>query len=230
MKVFAISDLHLSINNPKPMNIFGEVWENYLQEIERSWSENVSDDDVVLIAGDVSWAMKMSEVVPDLNYISSMKGRKIIIRGNHDYWWSSISALRKILPYGMYALQNDAVKIDDTVFCGSRGWMAEEDCETDADKKIYSRELIRMKMSLDCAAKLRAGNENLVVMTHYPPFNVRLENSPMTAMFEEFGANAVVYGHLHGKNVRAVPEFEKNGVKYFLTSCDTVANKLVRIL
>lgn len=230
MKVFAISDLHLSINNPKPMNIFGEVWDNYLGEIEKSWNDSVSQDDAVLIAGDISWAMKMNEVVPDLEYISGFKGHKIIIRGNHDYWWSSISALRSILPEGMYALQNDALKLGDTVFCGSRGWMSPDDCETDADKKIYARELIRMRMSLENAKKLAAEKDRLIVMVHYPPFNVRLENSPMTDLFEEYGAEAVVYGHLHGRNARLVPEFEKNGIKYYLTSCDMVSNRLVRII
>ena len=230
MKVFAISDLHLSINNPKPMNIFGGAWENYLEEIEKSWEENVSNDDLVLISGDISWAMKMQDVIPDLDYIGKLKGKKVIIRGNHDYWWSSISAIRSILPVNLYAIQNDSLKIGNVVLCGSRGWLSELDQETPEDKKIYARELIRMKLSLESAQKLREEGDSLIVMTHYPPFNFKIENSEMTELFEQFKVDAVVYGHLHGKSVRVVPQVEKNGVKYYLSSCDLVKNQLVRIL
>lgn len=230
MKVFAISDLHLSINNPKPMDIFGEVWDNYLAHIEQSWRENVQNDDVVLIAGDISWAMKLDEVVPDIKYLSGLGGTKIFIKGNHDYWWSSVSALRAILPPGMYALQNDAVKIENAVFCGSRGWIPRDECETDADRKIYDRELIRMRLSLESAGRLKGEGDKLIALIHYPPFGCRLDDSPMTRLFEEYGVDSVVYGHLHGKSVRAVDRVNKNGVEYFLTSCDLIGNKLVRIL
>ena len=140
MKVYAISDLHLSINSNKPMNIFGPVWDGYLEKIEESWKEKgVTDDDIVLIAGDLSWAMKLNDAIADLEYISQMgKGKKVVIRGNHDYWWSSISALRGVLPYGMYALQNDAVKIGDYIICGTRGWTVPEIThKTPEDEKIY---------------------------------------------------------------------------------------------
>lgn len=230
MKIFAISDLHLSINNPKPMNIFGEVWNDYLEEIERSWNDNVGVDDVVLIPGDISWAMRMSEVKPDIDYLSRFNGTKVIIKGNHDYWWSSLSALRAILPNDFYAIQNDSVRIGSNIICGSRGWLSEDDQKTDEDKKIYARELIRMRLSLEHAKKQMQVGDSLIVMTHFPPFNVKMDSSPMTELFEEFAADSVVYGHLHGRQVRVVPHYEKNGVKYFLTSCDLVKNQLVRII
>ena len=192
--------------------------------------QSLMNHDVVLIAGDISWAMKMSEVIPDLDYIASFPGKKIIIKGNHDYWWSSISLLRSVLPPDIYALQNDAIKIENVVFCGSRGWVCPEDCLTEADKKIYAREIIRMKLSLDGAAKLKEDGDKLVVMTHYPPFNFRQEDSPMTDLFEQYKVDAVVYGHLHGKSVRSVPVFDKKGIRYYLTSCDLVKNRLVDIL
>ena len=115
MKVYAISDLHLSIFSPKPMDIFGEVWSNYLDEISAYWEENIADDDLVLIAGDISWAMTLDAVKPDLNYISGFKGKKVLLRGNHDYWWHSISALRGMLPYGVYAVQNDCLRFGDVL-------------------------------------------------------------------------------------------------------------------
>ena len=110
MKVFAISDLHLSINNPKPMDIFGPVWDRYLEEIEEDWNNKVDDGDIVLISGDISWAMRLKEALPDLEYLSKFKGYKVIIKGNHDYWWSAIGYFRKNLGDKLYDLQNDEIK------------------------------------------------------------------------------------------------------------------------
>ena len=231
MKVFAISDLHLSINSPKPMNIFGEVWDNYLDDISLFWRDNITGDDIVLIAGDVSWAMTLENVKPDLEYIGKFSGKKVLLRGNHDYWWHSISALRNILPYNMYAVQNDCLRFGDLLVCGSRGWTTPEPngVQTEEDKKIYDRELIRMRLSLESMMKMRGENDKVVVMMHYPPFNSKLESSPFTALFEEFGIKTVVYGHLHGKNVRSKLVFNKNDVTYYLTSCDMLNNIPIEI-
>ncbi len=233
MKVYAISDLHLSINSNKPMNIFGPVWDGYLEKIEESWKEKgVTDDDIVLIAGDLSWAMKLNDAIADLEYISKMgKGKKVVIRGNHDYWWSSISALRGVLPYGMYALQNDAVKIGDYIICGTRGWTVPEVAhKTPEDEKIYKREVIRLELSLQDAKRLQTNNETIICMMHYPPFNSKLEDSDYTQLFEKYGISTVVYGHLHSYDKKQKLVVTKNGVTYYLTSCDLVNNQLIRIL
>ncbi len=231
MKVFAISDLHLSGENPKPMDIFGGAWDNYIEKIKASWDECVEDGDVVLISGDISWAMGLEEAKKDLSFIGSLKGKKVIIRGNHDYWWKSISAVRNALPAGVYAVQNDAVKTGNVIVCGSRGWTTpEKEHATADDKKIYEREIIRMEMSLKTAEKMKGENDKIVVMTHYPPFNSRIERSPFVEMFSGFKVDAVVYGHLHGKDCRASRLVEIDGIRYYLTSCDLVENKLVRIL
>ena len=233
MKVYAISDLHLSINSNKPMNIFGPVWDGYLEKIEESWKEKgVTDDDIVLIAGDLSWAMKLNDAIADLEYISKMgKGKKVVIRGNHDYWWSSISALRGVLPYGMYALQNDAVKIGDYIICSTRGWTVPEIThKTPEDEKIYKREVIRLELSLQDAKRLQTNNETIICMMHYPPFNSKLEDSDYTQLFEKYGITTVVYGHLHSYDKKQQLVVNKNGVTYYLTSCDLVNNQLIRIL
>lgn len=228
MKVFAISDLHLSINNPKPMDIFGGAWEDYLPRIKQSWVDNVSDNDVVLLSGDLSWAMTLENAAADLKYIGALPGKKIIIRGNHDYWWKSISAVRAALPYGCYALQNDCLRLGDILFCGSRGWTVDGD--SDEDKKLFERELIRMRLSLEQMQRQRQSEDKVIAMTHYPPFNYKPENSRMTDLFAEFGVDKVVYGHLHGKNVRSMPLITLSGVEYYLTSCDQINNKLVQII
>lgn len=230
MKVFAISDLHLSINSNKPMNIFGPVWENYLDKIEQSWNRLVSDDDVVLISGDISWAMKLNDAIPDLNYISQFKGKKIILRGNHDYWWSSISGVRSVLKQNMFAIQNDAIKIGDTIFCGTRGWTVPETThKTPDDEKIYNREVIRLGLSLQDAKRLQQNNEKIIVMMHYPPFNSKMEDNEFTNLIEQYGVKTVVYGHLHSYDKKQKLIVYKNNVKYYLTSCDLIGNELIEI-
>ncbi|MBR6788609.1 MAG: metallophosphoesterase [Clostridia bacterium] len=231
MSVFAISDLHLSINNSKPMNIFGPVWDGYLENIEKSWAENVTENDVVLLAGDLSWAMTLDEASADISYLNRFIGNKVLIKGNHDYWWKSISAVRSVLPENTYAVQNDSIKIGNKVICGSRLWATPEQNKhfTPEDKKIYDREVIRLKMSLDSAKKIMQDGDELYVMTHYPPFNSTFKPTPFTNVIKEYSPTAVVYGHLHGHGSRAEREVVIDGIKYFLTSCDLIGNKLVKI-
>ena len=231
MKIFAISDLHLSINNPKPMDIFGPAREGYLDKIIDDWNSKVGDDDIVLISGDISWAMKFENAKPDLDLICNLKGTKIILKGNHDYWWSSISELREYLHNNTYAIQNDAYKFGDFVICGARGWIPfDNGFKSELDEKIYKREIIRMELSLRSAKTLKTNNEKIVVMTHFPPYNYRLENNEMIELFKKYDVDAVVYGHLHNEDKSQKREFERDGIKYFLTSCDLVGNKLIRIL
>lgn len=231
MKIFAISDLHLSINTNKPMNIFGPVWEHHFEQISQDWNSKVSDDDIVLIAGDISWGMKLEEAIEDIKEIGKLNGKKILTRGNHDYWWKSISAIRNLLPHDMYALQNDAIKFGDYIICGTRGWTVpeKEGEQTAEDKKIFDREAIRLELSLQAGAKLRTNQEKLICMIHYPPFNSRTENSIYTDLMEKYKVDKVIYGHLHGKGGRTIIHTNKNGIDYYLTSCDKVCNKLVTI-
>lgn len=231
MKVYAISDLHLSLSGEKPMDIFGEKWDGYLEKIEKDWNDKVADGDVVLICGDVSWAMKLTEALLDIQFIAKLKGTKILIRGNHDYWWQGITKIREALPSGIIALQNDSVKIENVVFCGSRGWAVEGSPDFDEhDRHIYEREAERFKLALASAEKQREEGDTLVCLIHYPPFNVRHEKSLFTELFEKFKVNKVIYGHLHGKGAAPVYRLNKNGVEYVLSSCDLVDNKLVEIL
>lgn len=227
MKIYSISDLHLS-EGDKPMDVFGGNWENYENMIAQDWKNRVGNNDVVLICGDLCWAMKIENAGCLYDYLADLPGKKIVIRGNHDYWWKSISAVRDFLPSGCYALQNDAVKIGDYIFCGCRGWST-GDKNTAEDDRLFAREVLRMGLALDDAKRIRKDNEKIIVLTHFPPFDSKRSSNEMTTLFEQNGVTAVVYGHLHGKNIRADALVEKNGVKYYLTSCDQVDNKLVEI-
>ncbi len=230
MKIFGISDLHISTNTNKPMDVFGGNWVGYLDKIKEDWADKVSSDDLVLIGGDISWAMSLDDAKTDIDTISSLKGTKVMIKGNHDYWWSGIGKVRDILPDGFYALQNDSVRFDGVVICGSRCWSVPGSPDfTMQDNKIYLRETERLKLSLSSACKIRQEGDKLVALIHYPPFNVHREDTAFTKLFEEYGVDAVIYGHLHGKSVRADKLVVKNGVKYYLTSCDQVDNKLTEI-
>lgn len=230
MKIFAISDLHLDINNSKPMDIFGPVWHGHEEKIKSDWLEKVGAEDLVVLAGDYSWAMKLNDVVSDFEFLKALPGTKLIIRGNHDYWWSGLSKVRAILPNNTYALQNDAIKFGDYIFCGNRGWQIPEGkLDTPENRKIYSRELIRLELSLKAAKKLQQNNEKIVFITHYPPFNNKVEPSEFTQMLENYGISVCIFAHLHGYVNPKMLYNEINGVKYYLTSCDAVKNKLVEI-
>ncbi|MBO5713374.1 MAG: metallophosphoesterase [Clostridia bacterium] len=230
MKIYAISDLHLSSTGDKPMDIFGEKWGGYLEKIEYDWNEKVSDDDIVLISGDISWAMKLENALTDIEFLTKLKGTKIIIRGNHDYWWQSITRVRSALPNNIIALQNDAVKIGNYVFCGSRGWAVEGSPDfNEQDRKLYLREAERFTLALKNAEKLLEEGDELIALIHYPPFNIRKEDSLFTNLFEKYKVSKVVYGHLHGKDAKPYFRINKNGVEYILASCDLIDNKLVEV-
>lgn len=230
MKIYAISDLHLSLCGDKPMDIFGDTWGGYLDKIKHDWDAKVENDDIVLIPGDISWAMKLENALIDFKFLKNLKGTKIIVRGNHDYWWQSVTRVREALPSDVLALQNDAVKIGKYVFCGSRGWLVEGSPDfSEQDRKLYNRETERFILALKHAEKLREEGDKLIVLIHYPPFNVRKENSDFTNLFEKYGVDKVVYGHLHGKDVKPYYRINKNGVEYVLASCDLVDNKLVEV-
>ena len=230
MKIFAISDLHLSSAQPKPMDIFGDGWTDYWNSIETDWKEKVSDDDIVLIPGDISWAMRLSDALPDLRLIGAMKGRKILLRGNHDYWWNTIGKVRDALPEGTYAIQNDCVRFGDFLFCGSRGWTCPDKGELEPeDKKIYLREAERLRLSFECMSKMRKEGDKVVCLMHFPPFNDRREDSEYTKLIIKYDIDCVVYGHLHGRDCRADLYVNKFGVDFYLTSTDLVGHKLTRI-
>ncbi len=230
MKVFSISDLHLDINNSKPMDIFGPVWHGHENKIAADWKEKVSAEDVVILAGDYSWAMKLEDVVPDFQFLADLPGTKILIRGNHDFWWSSVARVREKLPENTFALQNDAIKIGEYIFCGNRGWLIPQGkFDTEENRKLYAREVIRLELSLKAAKKLQTNNEKIIFITHYPPFNNKIEPSEYTRLIEEYGVYKVVFAHLHGYINPKMIYNVINDVPYYLTSCDALKNCLIQI-
>lgn len=230
MKVFAISDLHLSTVCNKPMDVFGKSWENYFEQICADWKEKVSEEDLVILAGDFSWAMRMEEALPDFECVAKLPGRKVILRGNHDYWWNTISQVRNSIPQGFFALQNDCLRFGDVLICGTRGWVCPDgDNLSDEDKKIFLRETERMKLSIAAMQKMRQEGDKVIAVMHYPPFNGRYDDSEFVRQFVANDVHCVVYGHLHGKDCRANLKMKKYNIDFYLTSCDLMNNVLAEI-
>ena len=176
----------------------------------------------MLIPGDISWAMQLAEAVDDLKAIADLPGTKLLLRGNHDYWWSSLTKLRAVLPEKMHVIQNDAMRFGDHVFCGTRGWNFPTPQQTlnAQDEKVYLRELARLRMFLDQARRL--GGDDVTVMLHFPPLFADGIGTAFTEILEEYAVKRVVYGHLHGAGIKIGFEGMREGISYHLVSCDAL--------
>ena len=210
------------------MDVFGSHWENHFDQIKRSWREMITPEDTVLIPGDISWAMQFDEAKIDLDSIAVLPGTKVLIRGNHDYWWSSITRLRNYLPQGMLALQNDSLAFDGFVLCGTRGWDFPTELSPldEQSMKVYRRELIRLEMTLQSAEKFQ---RPIIAMVHYPPLLTDHRDTEYTALLERYQVKLCVYGHLHSSGISHGFTGEHRGVQYRLVSCDSIAFTPVRV-
>lgn len=230
MKIFAVGDLHLSFdkNTDKPMKIFGEAWENHDERIKKDWESRVSKEDVVIIAGDISWALKSDQAYADLDWIHKLPGEKVLIKGNHDLWWHGIKTLNEKYE-DMFFIQNTSYivgKSKKIAICGSRGWICPgSEGFSEHDSKIFRRELMRIEASLEHARN--RGCDEIICALHYPPTNDKLQESEITKLLERYGVKECIYGHLHDhegfkKGLKGI----LNGVKYTLTSLDFLDCKL----
>lgn len=229
MNVFAISDLHLPGGDNKPMDVFGPEWSGHQGRIAAAWREVVKPEDLVLVPGDLSWAMKLPAVQEDLDFLGNLPGTILLVRGNHDLWWKSISQLRQRLPKNVFALQNDFYPLPGRLaVCGTRGWKSPGAADfTPEDEKVYRRELARLRLSLKAAQD--AGFEPYIVMLHYPPTAEDQTDSEFTGIMEEAGVKYCVYGHLHGPAQRQALTGKCRGISYYLVACDAVGFRPVHI-
>lgn len=203
MSIFAISDLHLSFGTDKPMNVFGNVWENYEEKIANNWKEQINDNDVVIIPGDISWGIDLKEALPDFKYINELPGKKILLRGNHDYYFSTKTKLQKFFKENnldtLEFLHNNAIELEEYILCGTRGWGKTENNDKKLDKKIIEREALRLKLSLEEGRKIQEEilnekniKKDILVAMHFPPFIANYEE-----ILKEYDVKMCIYGHLH---------------------------------
>ena len=224
MKIFAIGDPHLSFDEriEKPMDVFGEGWKDHSTRLKERWESIVSPEDIVMIIGDISWGLRLDEAMADLTWIHELPGKKIITKGNHDLWWVSTNKLNTLFDDVTF-LQNHAYMVTPEIaVCGTRGWICPGTVGfDDHDNKIYERELLRLRMSLDDAKE--QGAEEIIACTHYPPMNDKFQTSGFTQLMTEYKVKQCLYGHLHGKEAfKNGFQGLLNGTRYRLVSLDDV--------
>jgi uncharacterized protein len=222
-RLFAIADLHLSSSGAKPMDVFGAQWKDHAARIASAWDSEVAADDFVLLPGDLSWARDLDEARGDLAWIGARPGVKILLRGNHDGWWSSLAKVRRALPAGCHALQHDAFDLDDAVLVGARGWTAPDDpMAAPEDKAIFERELARLQLSIGDADRRFGRDKPRIAMLHFPPWIDGRSPTPVVAALREGGVSLCVYGHLHGADHALGVQGERGGVRFELVSADAI--------
>ncbi|MBN2852013.1 MAG: metallophosphoesterase [Clostridia bacterium] len=194
MAVYAIGDLHLSFQVNKPMDVFGKKWTDYEKSIQQSWSEQVSDNDVVIIPGDFSWATYLNQAISDFSFINQLPGRKIILKGNHDYWWETVSKMNHFLDennfHNIEFLFNNSIELDDCVICGTKGYSFDE-----TDEKMINREIERFKISLK---SIKNKEKDIIAVFHFPPMHSDIYMN----LIEEHMIKKVIYGHIHGEKTK----------------------------
>ncbi|HEY3425382.1 MAG TPA: metallophosphoesterase [Negativicutes bacterium] len=231
LNIFAIADLHLSGNPPKkPMDIFHECWKNHWERIKENWQEIVGFDDVVLIAGDTSWAMNVADALVDLRAIHGLPGRKIIIKGNHDFWWQSTAKMKRFMPDSLEFVHNSFVGIGaDIAVCGSRGWNHPDDPSFSlSDERIYEREQQRILLSLNQAKN--ADYKQIILLTHFPLLYKNRAIQGIVKFLPDYNVIHCVYGHLHGVAIENGLIGNMNGTEYHLVSCDAIDFKIKKIM
>ena len=220
MAIFAISDLHLSLGGDKPMDVFGSRWDRYEERMQENWNKVVSKDDLVVIPGDISWAMYLQDTEQDFSYINHLNGQKLILRGNHDYWWTTLNKMEEYVDEKGFStihfLKNTGFLWEDTAICGTRGWTVAHSGSSQEDKKIYERERQRLILSLEDARHLSANK--IIAALHFPP--VDANGSGFMDIFRDYGVEECLYGHLHAESHRTAPQGEFDGIRLRLVACD----------
>lgn len=228
MSLYAIGDLHLSLAGDKPMDVFGEVWKDHAEKLKQGFAQ-VKDEDVVVLCGDLSWAMGLSEAGADFRFIHELPGKKLILKGNHDYWWTTASkAYRFFAEQGIDSIQilnNNCFLYGDLALCGTRGWFFEEEKGVEHDKKIMRREIMRLEASLNAA-----GDREKLVFLHYPPVFQKYECQEILDLLQAHQVKLCCYGHIHGKGIPAAFNGWRGCTRFQIVSADAVAFTPVKLL
>ena len=228
MALYAIGDLHLCLGAAKPMDVFGGAWVNYMEKLKEGLSV-IGPEDTTVLLGDLSWALDLANAQADFSWINQIPGRKIILKGNHDYWWSTAAKFYKFCQENdfsdMLILNNNAYVYDDWAICGTRGWFFEESRSGEHDEKVFRRELMRLETSLQAA-----GERNKMVFLHYPPRYKGYECREILELLQKYEVRRCFYGHLHGPSHKLAMEGVWDSVEFRLTSADYLNFTPLRVL
>ena len=219
--IYGIGDLHFDYSKDKPMDIFGDNWIDHDKQIIKFWNENIENEDLILIPGDISWALKLEDAYYDLKRIDELPGTKVFVKGNHDYWWQSLNKINNLNLESLVFLQNSSYVFKDYAIAGTRGWSA-RDSEgfSDSDEKVFRREVLRLKMSLDSIPK---NIEKKIVMLHYPPFNNKDQTpNEFVEVMKEYNVDICLYGHLHAGGHKYAVEGNIYGIDFHCISSDFI--------
>ncbi len=230
MAIYALADLHLSFGTDKPMDVFGDAWGDYTEKIKANWQSIVKADDLVIIPGDVSWATYIENAYEDFKFINGLNGKKVIVKGNHDYWWTTLSKMNKFLTENCFdtitILNNTAIGFEDTAICGTRGWWY-KDVQSKEDERILDREKKRLILGLEEAVKLK--KDRIVAALHYPPIDASSTKCDFFEILKAYNVETCVYGHLHSYAHKSAVLGEVAGIKLQLVSGDFVEFKPVLV-
>ena len=229
MSIYVIGDLHLSFKNPKPMDIFGDNWENHEEKIKQDWLSKVKDEDTVILAGDFSWAINMEDALDDFQFINNLPGKKILLKGNHDYWWTTVTSMKRKLEQNNILnidfLYNNSFEIENKILCGTRGWSLLEE-QSEEDKKIIDREVGRLNFSIKDGIQKYGDEKEIIIFLHYPPITqaylFKNEPSPFIEVLKEYEIKKCYYGHLHGPSIKDAVNGNIEEIELKLVSADGV--------
>lgn len=225
MSIYAIADLHLSFKNRKPMDIFGEVWKEHEKKIKEDWNLKVKEDDLVLLPGDFSWATYLEDTYPDFEYLKDLPGKKLLLKGNHDYWWTTLTRMRKFLKdkeiNNIDFIYNNSYLFENYIIVGTRGWSLLEEGNTE---KMMKREIARLELSFLDGIKKYGNDKEIIVCMHYPPMKEFLD------VMKKYNVKVCLYGHLHGTQQIDVKEGILNGINLVMVSSDYLKFNLKKII
>ena len=228
MALYAIGDLHLCLGAPKPMDIFGGAWVGYMDKLKEGMS-CITEADTTVLLGDLSWALDLDGAAADFAWINAIPGRKIILKGNHDYWWSTVAKFQKFCQQNgfenIHLLNNNAFEYEGISICGTRGWFFEEERSGQHDEKVFKRELLRLEASLKAA-----GDRQKLVFLHYPPRYKGYECPEILALLERYEVRQCFYGHLHGGSHKLAMEGQWDGVTFRLVAADYIGFTPVKVI
>ncbi|MBR6504642.1 MAG: metallophosphoesterase [Clostridia bacterium] len=233
MAIYTISDLHLSLNKEKPMDIFGENWTDHSAKIKSNWQGKVTDSDVVLMPGDFSWAMNLKDTYDEFKYLEELPGKKILLKGNHDYWWETITKMRNYLEANNFEsidfLHNNSYLYENIIIAGTRGWIINDELD---DKKIFERELGRLELSIEDGIKKYGEEKDIIVCMHYPPIinkDISESERKLLNILKKYNVKKCIYGHLHGESQKYAITGCIEGIEFILASADYLEFELLKI-